>query len=469
MADANELGGDQVVQEDEEVVEEEDFPLPEWLNDHLEYWHRWYRHIVHQGADLAPARANVYSEEQVTDVETPAPFPLNLEATWYCGALLLLIITVQLGVENDLFVERGYLPWIGRVLGRAFLTLGIAIASTCSFEIGGAFLSRLFRRFKEWMQDWIAGLLIRYLGWGEVDENGVPIRDADDNYIWFYDLTMRREPIRQTVSGLATLGLDYTFAVFLRLLCQLFEIFARRVLGPVTYFFFSIPTDFVASLPSWLALPTPSLEDVQDPRILWFEYGVPILIQFSLLVFLWLLMFLYMAQAERWAMYGWRRLDPMMTLTWNLIRATAMHLLAYTAYQLVCGIISALMSGLPEGSWWVTLIDDPISPVMAKVAPNGRLFAAILLLFFHWLLRAASRLSVRLIQPLWIPYILWRTRYSSIGAQAYWTSWTNVMADDMTIFDPAKRVISRVAMTALFGLSSSWPARFHLSHTVDDA
>jgi hypothetical protein len=380
----------------------------------------------------------------------------------------LLIVAVHADVDYGWLLEGGYpnVRWIGRVLGRAFLTLGIAIISTLSFEVVGGFLSLKFRDVTNWIQNRISYLLIRYLHWGMIDEQGEPVRNDDDDFIWAQNL--RRENVRRALHGLAIVIFEYNVTFLLKLFNQLVEMFVRHVLSPVLHFFLSIPEDFVASLPSWLALPTPGLDKVRKPREVWFEYGVPIVIQFILLVILWLLKFLYQAQTLRWAMRGWRVEDTKIKIIWNLIRATAMHLIAYTAYQLACATIVVLKSLLPQETWYITLIDGPVVPFLNKLIPEGSIFAAALILCFHWLLRAASVLFVPMARPLWMPYLLWQTRLSVGGAGQYWPLFIESLKDDISVLDPTKRVISRVVMTAIFGLKSSWPARFHLSDVVDD-
>ncbi|KAF2964849.1 hypothetical protein GQX73_g8728 [Xylaria multiplex] len=444
--------------------------LPEQVHIYLSFWHHWYNVIVHRGVDVAPRVLPRYTEVYISNDIRPAPYLLDISETWYCGTLIALILAAHHGVVEGWLFETAYpYPrWAARVLGRVLLTLGAALLSTLSFEIIGSLSTKTFLTAVTSIEDWISAFLIKRFHWGEVGANGEPLRDRTNNFIWVLDRTNRREAIRETLQGLAIFIFDYSATFFLELGKQLTQISVERILGPALYFFFAIPVNFVPKLLSWLSLPAPGLGVIQDPRTLWFEYGVPIVIQFWLLVLLWLLRILFMAKAERLALQGWQFIDPQMTIYWHLIRATGMHLLAYTAYQLVCGVIVAMKSGLPQDSWFITVIDGPLVPFLGKVMPDGRIFAAALLFAFHWLLRAASVLGVRLAQDFWIPYILWQTRYSIGGAATYWLLCVESLVKDLSLFEPEKRVTSRVAMTALFGLKSSWPARFHLSTVVRD-
>ncbi|GAP87793.1 hypothetical protein SAMD00023353_2801340 [Rosellinia necatrix] len=470
MADVDAPGDNEIPNFDEGEQAGDDDPIPRPLRLYFEGWHRWFNLIVHRGADVAPRRTPAYTEYYIADESAPAPFPLNLDEPWYCGALIAIIIALHHGADRGWLFETTYpYPrWMGRVLGRALLTLGAAVVSTLSFEVVGSFVGIAFYSATVEIENHISTLLVKHLHWGEVGDDGEPLRDDNDDFIWIRDPTYRREPIRDTLGGLAILLFGYIFTFFLEMGNQLIQPFIEWVVGPVLYFFFEIPTDLIPRLLSWLFLPTPGLDKIRDPQALWFEYGVPIVIQFWLLILLWLLEILYIAKAERLALQGWQVIDPKMTIIWQLIRATAMHLLAYTAYQLVCGSIAGIKSGLPQESWYITIIDGPIVPFLGRIIPNGRIFAAALLFFFHWLLRAASVFVVRHAWSFWIPYILWQTPYSEDGAFTYWPFFLEFLVDDLTVRDPTKRVISRVTMTALFGLRSSWPARFHLSNVIDD-
>ncbi|KAI1367167.1 hypothetical protein F5Y08DRAFT_299034 [Xylaria arbuscula] len=444
--------------------------MPPDLQGYFKYWHHWYNIIIHRGADVLPRLTPQYPAEFLSDEIRSPPYPRDISETWYCAALIALILASHHGIDKRWLFETAfpYPLWAGRVLGRALLTVGAAVLSTLSFEIIGSYLTTRFFALTGDLEDWISVLLIKHLGWGELDENGEPERNENGHFVWNIDPTNQRESMREALQGLVFFAVDYLAISFLEMSNQINQLFVERVVSPVLYLFFSIPPDFLPSLLSWLFLPTPGMDETRDPRSLWFEYGVPIVIQFSVLVLLWLLEILYMAKADRLAMAGWRVIDPLMTIKWHLLRATAMHLLAYTAYQLVCGCMVAMKSSLPQDSWYTTFIDGPVIPFFSKIIPNGKVFAAALLLLFHWLLRAASIISIRLASRFWMPYILWQTRYSVDGASRFWPLWVVALTEDLALLDPTKRVTSRVLMTACWGLRSSWPARLHLSNVVED-
>ncbi|KAI1823541.1 hypothetical protein F4861DRAFT_313377 [Xylaria intraflava] len=457
---------DEVEQDDDD----DDPSPPEDLARYLYKWRFWYNIIVHRRENIIPFRTCGYTLDYVTDEVRPAPFPFNLTETSYCGALLALTVTIHDGIHSGWLFGSGYpyILWVGRVVGRVLLTVGAAVLSTLGFEIVGGLATKIFQRFTAEFEDWLARLLIKRFDWGEVDADGEPMRDDDGDFIWLQDSTHRREAIRNSLQGMLILALDYLVMLLLASGNDLIQPFVERILGPSLYFFFSIPVNFIPGLLSHLVLPTPGHDDTQGARTLWFEYGVPIVLQFQVLVFFWLLKILYMAKAERLGLQGWRFTDPKMALVWQLIRATAMHLLAYTAYQLVCSIVTALKPVFPRGSKYKAFIDGPLVPFLRRIIPEGKFFAAALLFLFHWLFRVTSLISVRLARPLWMPYLLWQTRYSRAGAGECWPLFVESLEKDFTVLDSSKRVLSRVLMTALFGLKSSWPARFKLSGIVED-
>ncbi|KAI1157514.1 hypothetical protein F5B18DRAFT_166348 [Nemania serpens] len=473
MADVNDPGDDGIPDEPREQQDGDDGGMPEPLFDYLVYWHRIYNNIIHRG-EVRPVVALLYTKEYLMTRTRPVPFPLNFlqDETWSCGILIALILVVHNGIVGGWLSENAhpYVPWVGRVLGRVLLTVGAAVLSTLSFEIVGSLVGKAFSVGAVDQQDKISTFLIKRFGWGQLDENGEPQRNEDGDFVWARDPMHLREFARNAILGSYVLGYYYFGEVIFKSSAQLFQGCAEYIVSPALYFFFSIPVDFAPEVLSWLSLPTPALDKIQDPRTLWFEYGIPVVIQFWVLVFLWLLRTLFVAKAERLAMLGWRVHDPKMNVVWQLIRATAFHLLSYTAYQLVCGIIVGMKWILPQNTLYIAIIDGPI-PIrfLQRLFPEGRIFAAVLLLLSHWLLRYASLLAVRLARSFWMPYILWQTRYSRAGARACWPFFIEQLEKDCSVLlDPTKRVTSRVAMTALFGLGSSWPARLYLSAVVPD-
>ncbi|KAI1115944.1 hypothetical protein F5Y14DRAFT_408715 [Nemania sp. NC0429] len=471
MADVNDPGDDGIpdqVREERDVREER---LHQSLFNYIAHWHHVYNVIIHRGENVAPLEVPPYTDDFLTTKTRPVPFPLNLSETWTCGALIALILLSHDGFARGRFFEDPSSPalWAARVLSRVLLTVGAAVLSTLSLEVIGNMLIKALSDNTEFFRDGLSMILIKHFRWGQLDENGEPRRDENGEFMWIRDETHRQEFARKAILGTAIFALYYCTDLFVKAMTRLYHWLVERVLCPALYFFFSIPVDFVPKALSWLSLPTPAMDKVQDPRTLWLEYGIPVVIQFWVLALLWLLKILYMAKAERLVMQGWQLTDPKMNLVWHLIRATAFHLLAYTAYQLVCGIIVGMKSALPPNTWYTNIIDGPI-PVrfLQRLIPEGRIFAAALLFLSHWLLRAASVLAVRLARPFWMPYILWQTRYSKSGARTYWPSFIQHLKDDFSVVDLRKRVISRVAMTALFGLGSSWPAMFHLSNVIHD-
>lgn len=415
-------------------------PLP--IRSYLEYWHYWYNLIVHRGVQVRPYIMAPYVLRSVSKEVRPAPFPLNIEETWYCGFLILLIVASHIGADKEWLLERIYphAQWVGRVAGRVLLTLGAAVLSTCSFEIVGSLLNTRFTAASAWIRQRVSNILVR-----DTELRTFLNEISSDTAIMIFDFLVFS--VVNTGKGLIKPCLE-------------------KIISPVLSFFFSIPVHVVPTVLSWLFLPTPELDTIQDLRTLWFEYGVPIVIQFWLTVLLWLILLLFIFKAERLGLQGWRVVDPKMVLVWQLIRATSMHLVAYTAYQLVCGILAGIR--LEFSSRYPSFFGNYPSTLLNKVIPDGNIGAAVLLLFAHSLLRSAGYLAVRLSRPFWIPYILWQTQFSQFGVERNWPAFVAFFPTDFGAPQAKKRVNSRVLMTALFGLKSSWPVRMNLSPVVPD-
>ncbi|KAI1435798.1 hypothetical protein GGR50DRAFT_288604 [Xylaria sp. CBS 124048] len=447
-----------------------DPPLPEAMAVYLDGWLYWYNLLVHRRDDVLPARTHDYTIDFVTDEVRPAPFPLNITETWYCGALLALVLVIHDGLDEGRLLSHAYpdLWWVGRVLGRVLLTVGASVLSTLSFEVAGAYAGRMLQVLKAAIEDRVSRLLIIYLGWGELDENGEPGRRPDGDYGWIWDVARYREIVRDSIQGVSVLAVNYLIFVIIEPGPVIIKPYLERIFKGVLWFLFDVPLDFVPRLVSLLVLPTPNLDDTEDLRGLWFEYGVPVVLQAQVVVFLWLLKILFMAKAERLGLQGYPITDFKMAIIWQLLRATAMHLIAYTSYQAVCAMMIILRYGVPKESSASAAVDGPGFPFLRKVIPEGQIFAGGLLYCFHSFFRFWSVTGVRLARPLWMPYILWQTRYSKHGADTYWPLFVGALEEDLTVIDPVKRVASRAVMTALFGLRSSWPARYQLSSIVDD-
>ncbi|KAI1497543.1 hypothetical protein F5X99DRAFT_421307 [Biscogniauxia marginata] len=434
--------------------------------DHGEDWHWLFRQVVHRGEMVWDANVPPYHPDTWTDLVKRAPYPFNLDATWYCGLLILLTLAVHVELDVQWLLRNRYLYYAIRVLIRAFWVLALSAFSTFSYEVVGNIIDQHREDQMNFIEGFIYRRLIVHHGWGEVDQEGNPALNNGE-LIWIRDPTNTRAPIRRALVGISQLCFNYCGSVSIQIINRLIRY--MRIWGfiPVVRFFSTTLALMFASMPPINEPPTPDQNRLLDPKTLFWEYGIPALLQLLMSVFLWLQVFLYMSKAEWMAMVGRGRYDPKFMLYYNLTRATAMHLLAYTAYQITCACVVGI-----NYSNYVFLND--FDPSIDKLVPlgtsnfYGNIGPAIILLVVHWLLQRACSLGVRKFSRLWGPIIIWFSEKTEFGVETSWNTWFNLMEQDFQILDLNTKVLSRVVMTAFFGLKSSWPARFRLSVVVDE-
>ncbi|KAI5926477.1 hypothetical protein F4810DRAFT_540034 [Camillea tinctor] len=454
------VGPDQPVPENDERNVED--PI-----DHGEAWHWLFRFIVHRHELVQDAHIGEYDDSLWTDLIKRAPFPFNLDSIWYCGLLLVAILGLHVELDVQWLLRSGYLHYTLRVLSRAFLTLMLAVVSTLAYECIGSSIDVVRSYYMYHCEHRVLRWLILRLGWGEVNADGEPAQDNDGRYLWFRDPTHIREPVRQALVEIALLFVNYSLSCSSEVIVWLFRLVISWVIIPILRVLSPAVATITSSLPTILMLPTPDPDVLVDSKLLFWEYGIPAIIQLWMSVFLWLLVFLYMAKSEWLAMTGGGRFDPKYMLYFHLIRATAMHLLAYTAYQIVCTCVVGINS---FNYGFLRQVDSSMHRLVTPGTSqyHGSIGAAILLLLTHYILQRSCSLGVSLVAPLWTPFIVWRSEKTELGTDRTWPVWKKFMENDFQILNPDTKVLSRVVMTALFGLRSSWPARFRLSTAVDE-
>ncbi|KAI1633124.1 hypothetical protein F4809DRAFT_655414 [Biscogniauxia mediterranea] len=451
----------------EPPVHADDESSPEDDIDHGEFWHRLFRFIVHRDELVLDAEVGAYDESLWTDLIKHAPFPFNLDSTWYCGLLIVAVLAVHLELDAQWLLRSGYLHYALRVLSKATSALVLALLSTLAYECIGSTID-VFRAdyLGHCRQKLLRHLILRH-GWGEVNANGEPALDNDGNFLWIRDPTHLREPVRQALVEILLLLINYCLSFTSEVFCWFFRLVLSWVLVPLLQALSPAAAAIISRLSAMFVLPTPDPDILVDSGTLFWEYGVPAVIQLWMTVFLWLLVFLFMAKSEWMAMTGRGRFDPKYMLYFHLLRASAMHLLAYTAYQIVCACVVGInyFSYAPFRHIGSS-INRLVTPGTSQY--HGSIGAAILLLVMHYVLRRSCSLGVRLVARFWTPFVVWRSEKTELGTDITWPVWVTFMENDFQILNPDTKVLPRVVMTALFGLKSSWPARFRLSTAVDE-
>ncbi|KAI1085538.1 hypothetical protein F5B20DRAFT_587533 [Whalleya microplaca] len=450
------------VQNDEQDGYIEDDGEPDMVNMmpwYLDAWF-WWSTIVHRGEEPDEGVPLEYPPDAVADHPKDAPFPFNLDATWYCAALLALILCVHCELDTFWLLRHGYLHYLMRVSFKTWMTVAISIFSTLVFEILGNIFQIFRDHFAEELEEWINLLLVERTGWGPVDADGGAIQDENGHIEFYRDTRHLLEPTREAIIGYSILIYHYSIMCSGSVLYGMGALASRWLLDKVAGFASNELANFISNIPSIFSLPTASEDESSSLATLLWEFGIPASFQIAIAAFLYLCVFLYMAKAETPNILFHQLPDPFCKLMFQLFRATSMHLLAYTAYQIVCICVVGAKVGFSYD-----MNDDPLGGSLLVAHRNYHLFpgAALLSFITHYIIKSICKLYVRLSWNLWSDYITWMTVKSKGGVLANKLIYRGLMNEDMEIFNIDKRVIARVAMTALFGLKSSWPARMRLS------
>ncbi|KAI1661818.1 hypothetical protein F4813DRAFT_345846 [Daldinia decipiens] len=461
----NELQGERDHQDREHQAEESelDFDIEDFLleEDQGVDWESWWQIIVHRNGGVQEAEPPEYPDGAWSLDDKEAPFPFNLNGTWHCAALLMLIILVHFELDTEWLLQRGYRCYLLRIFFRIILTVAISFFSTLVFEVIGNILDLAREAIIDRISLQVKAFFVERLGWGPVDSEGRA--DWANGVPFYHDTAYFHQPIIEMVSGIAILAFHYVIAVKLsviRLVAGSWIIWLAELVSADL-------TKFIASLPSYFALPRPEISDPFDARTLLWEHGVPWFLQVWTAAFLYLSVFLFMSRAEKPIILGLGGQDPFSKLVFQLLRATAMHLLAYTAYQITCSCVIAAQALLFQYNMY-DLYDSLLGHIFTKRSNiELSLGAGVWIMVAHWLVKSACRWFVVVCWPLWISYIAWLSIKTEESTWQNWIVYGSLLDNDMDVLDPDKRVTARAIMTTLFGLKSSWPARMRLS-TGDD-
>ncbi|KAI0006480.1 hypothetical protein F4779DRAFT_596375 [Xylariaceae sp. FL0662B] len=445
-------------EENAQMGDEDDESLMAYLTDPGFWWST----IVHRAVEVDEGEAPVYSPDTWTDQPKDAPFPFNLDETWYCAALLALVLCVHCELDRSWLLRNGYLHYFMRVLFKTSMTVAISIFSTFTFEtLGNVFQIFIIDFFPELIKLRIDALFVERWGWGPVGDDGAAIEDANGDLEFYRDTTYLREPLRKAITGMIMLIYQWLFihtssllystgtGVPNWLLVKLAGLASNKNMA-----------DLVFSITSIFALPTPSIgEETSLITLLW-EFGGPASVQIAIAAFLYSCVFLYMAKAETPTILWGEHHDNYCRLVFHLLRAISMHLLAYTAYQIAC----ICVVGTQAWPFFGMAFDySNANPLVAQRNDQFFIGSSVLLLITHYIIKTILKLLIHLGWSFWSNYIVWLSIKTKVGIQANWHFYQIIMNEDMQIFNPGNRVVSRVMMTALFGLKSSWPARMRLS------
>ncbi|KAI1463280.1 uncharacterized protein F4812DRAFT_447171 [Daldinia caldariorum] len=420
-------------------------------------WEPWWQIIVHRNGGIQEAEPPEYPPEAWSLDSKDVPFPFNLDETWYCTAVLVLILLIHSELDTEWLLRHGYTHYFARISFRIILTVSISFLSTLAFEVAGNILDLARETVIDMISLHIKALFVEYLGWGPVDEEG---RANWENRVPFYqDTTYIREPAIELVIGIVISAFHCSVMTHISVI----QLATGAAISWLVGLLPNHSAKFLVSLPSYFALPIPETDGLSSITNLLWEYGVPSIIQVWTAAFLYLFVFLFMSRAETPIILRQGGQDPFCKLAFQLLRATAMHLLAYTAYQITSSCVIASQSLSLRFNVYA-LHDSMVGhKVLERSNLELSLGAGVLIMATHWLVKNACRRLVAFCWPSWVSYVAWLSIKTEESTWRNWAVYGSLLDDDMDVLDPGKRVTARALMTVLFGLKSSWPARMRLS------
>ncbi|KAI1213554.1 uncharacterized protein F4807DRAFT_456900 [Annulohypoxylon truncatum] len=305
-------------------------------------WDMWWQIIVHRNAGVHDAEMPDYPDAAWSLEPKDAPFPFSLGQTWYCAAVLAILLAVHYEIDSEWLLNNGYINYLMRITSKTLLTVAISFASTLLFECFGSVVDLIKETYVQDIIIYTNAWFVERFHWGPVDENGRAAWNGEDGIQFHHDPTHLRQPFLNAVIAIILNAFDYGLTL-------LFYLVPTSIGSGIIWLASLVSTDisdFLSNLSTYLALPTPGMDGTTDLKTLLWEFGPPVYFQIWFAAFIYLFVFLFMSRAETPLILHDTGLDPFSKLAFNLLRATALHLLAYTAYQIAVGpaFVSALGS-----------------------------------------------------------------------------------------------------------------------------
>ncbi len=379
-------------------------------------------------------------------ISKPPPFPINLESTWYLAACLVVILAVHLELDTSWMLENGWWHCLGRIFYGVFMTIAIALLNTVMYDCFGGSIEFTRRRINTFIRD---AMNAHWDGW--------------INAIWPHQFLSSQ--VYVLAARLFFLYLDWYLTGFLSIFWSLgmgiFGFATER--ADILRFLFS--DDFLARYWSFTVIPAPGSDNSSILAALAWE----VLPQVTLLVttasLLYLLVMFCEVKTQESLIYGEVRKSPFWYVFFVLFRATAIHIMACTAYQLL-----HLSLGIIKTTYFQGWLDWPLSwnyqiQISGRTLVHGRTFAAIghsilaaLILYIAQLIVAIWCQMLTIISwRFWRPYFAWMTLFLEPSIEAWWPQFK-----EMVMYDTEQLYFCyypRALMTLLFGAKSSWPIR----------
>ncbi|KAI1384828.1 uncharacterized protein F4822DRAFT_446021 [Hypoxylon trugodes] len=407
-------------------------------------WEVAWRWILYQRHPVAFVLRNL-SAAQVNLNGGRAPFPFNLSLTWYCGAVLAIILFGTFEIDTQWLRESGFPIWLQTILSAVLAAVIESFANTFVLEVVFNVLNLIREDAVRNVGEFIQGQLATRLGWGRFHQP----EDAHG------DIPPPVEVRLDIVEGIdATAAVAFNFWTFTMTYPVIFE--------AIQYLTGSSLTQLASPLITRTELPGPNDWIPNFYR----DRTIILILQIFIAAFIHLNVYLLMSRAENPTIQRRETKDKFLTLSAHLLRAVASHLLANTAHQITYMTVHEVTCALREYD------RRPIDtfnlfvnhPYMKAFIPNFSPFSAWMLIGFHLLVKSSCKWIVQTAWPFWAPYIEWFSLKKLTVINYDWQRTYSVLLNrDMLIDLPGNRVWARILTTAMLGLESSWPVRMRLS------
>ncbi|KAI1086217.1 hypothetical protein F5B19DRAFT_480081 [Rostrohypoxylon terebratum] len=421
----------------------------EWLD-----WQMWWRIIVHDNdPNVHEPLTLFYGERDWSEDPDDPPFPFNLEETWYCAAILAALLVVHTELDTTWLLSHGYIHYFSRIMFKALLTIAISFGSTLLLEV----IANVIEMVRETviMNVWhfAYGWCEEHIGWPPLDVDAPAWGDGE---LKPYEFLIR------FVMNTLTLALNYIYTVLMYLL--------PVTMGGILVWLASlVSTDlssFLYNIETYFELPTPPIDGTIHLETFLWEYGPPICLQLWAAALIYMFVFVFVARSHipvlRNEAVPDMPQDGFSKLAYNLLRATSIHLLSYTAYQVLCIVLAVT----PSPPLFNVLQQAPRSPVLQILSRLSEFHPQISLytVATNAVVRTIGKLLIQFLFPFWTPHIAWLSLYTEKGAQDLWErTFSGLMYTDMDIQGNGfGRLYFKSLMAGWFGMKSSWPMRMNL-------
>jgi hypothetical protein len=398
------------------------------------------------------------------------PFPFNLESHIICCGIITCIIFGNLEAQYKWALYHGLWDFLGYIAFRAALTIALAFCSQLGFKY---FIDELIV-IRDYIAENIEKLVLTTVArlWSiQIDFD----RDEDpaDQLLGFDGETPRALWELLTEGCLLILNL-----VWMVVLVCLFRGLKKFLLSPLNSEFNHWLWELILGIKTainelnlWVNY-APSMDDIWAST---WRLGGQVTLQIVLATVLFLVIFLLRAKAVL-ALTAYQDVDHMERLQfWAVnLRGTAVHLVSYTAYQVISFIVAAYRLNDIHAAKWTTWRWSHIVGLRGNHLnfPGGQFQEYVLLsvvmgimaLVVHLALRAATRALIKLCSSTWTSFILWKTLWTASTVERIVDVYLRAMEGDFSLDD---RVVYRALMTLLFGDLGPLPMTIPEGHNAE--